>query len=93
MNKRLQKWGGDSRLCISQCAVTPATNTLPIRRLNLQIGGSKSVIAAWVKFPDLRFNHDLNATRELAVGFERTKRIGSNNESSRQAASSKVNVT
>ncbi|HXY08632.1 MAG TPA: putative glycolipid-binding domain-containing protein [Terriglobales bacterium] len=34
-------------------AVTPATNTLPIRRLNLQVGGSESVIAAWVKFPDL----------------------------------------
>lgn len=34
-------------------AVTPATNTLPIRRLNLQVGSSQSVIAAWVKFPDL----------------------------------------
>jgi hypothetical protein len=34
-------------------ALTPATNTLPIRRLNLQIGSSESVIAAWVKFPEL----------------------------------------
>jgi hypothetical protein len=34
-------------------AVTPATNTLPIRRLNLQVGSSESVIAAWVKFPEL----------------------------------------
>jgi hypothetical protein len=34
-------------------AVTPATNTLPIRRLNLQVGSGESVIAAWVKFPDL----------------------------------------
>jgi len=34
-------------------AVTPATNTLPIRRLNLQIGSSESIIAAWVKFPEL----------------------------------------
>jgi hypothetical protein len=34
-------------------AVTPATNTLPIRRLNLQVGSSDSVIAAWVKFPEL----------------------------------------
>lgn len=33
--------------------LTPATNTLPIRRLNLQIGRSESVIAAWVKFPEL----------------------------------------
>jgi uncharacterized protein len=34
-------------------SVTPATNTLPIRRLNLQVGNSASVITAWVKFPDL----------------------------------------
>jgi uncharacterized protein len=34
-------------------ALTPATNTLPIRRLNLQVGSSESLIAAWVKFPDL----------------------------------------
>jgi hypothetical protein len=34
-------------------ALTPATNTIPIRRLNLQVGGSESVIAAWVKFPEL----------------------------------------
>jgi hypothetical protein len=34
-------------------AVTPATNTLPIRRLSLQVGASESVIAAWVKFPEL----------------------------------------
>ncbi len=34
-------------------ALTPATNTLPIRRLNLQVGSSASIIAAWVKFPDL----------------------------------------
>ena len=34
-------------------AITPATNTLPIRRLKLQIGSSQSVTAAWVKFPDL----------------------------------------
>ena len=34
-------------------AITPATNTLPIRRLNLQVGSSESVIAAWVKFPEL----------------------------------------
>lgn len=34
-------------------ALTPATNTLPIRRLNLQIGSSESINAAWVKFPEL----------------------------------------
>jgi uncharacterized protein len=33
---------------------TPSTNTLPIRRLQLHIGQSSgSVVAAWVRFPDL----------------------------------------
>jgi hypothetical protein len=34
-------------------SVTPATNTLPIRRLDLGIGKSESVTAAWIKFPEL----------------------------------------
>jgi len=33
--------------------ITPATNTLPIRRLNLRIGQSAEVKAAWIKFPEL----------------------------------------
>lgn len=32
---------------------TPATNTLPIRRLNLAVGESAEVTAAWVRFPSL----------------------------------------
>jgi uncharacterized protein len=35
-------------------AVTPATNTLPIRRLHLEIGGSEPVTAAWINFPELQ---------------------------------------
>lgn len=34
-------------------SVTPATNTLPLRRLGLEIGESVEVTAAWVKFPEL----------------------------------------
>jgi len=34
-------------------ALTPATNTLAIRRLNLRVGGTASVVAAWVKLPEL----------------------------------------
>ena len=34
-------------------AVTPATNTLPIRRLGLQVGQCESVTAAWVNAPEL----------------------------------------
>jgi uncharacterized protein len=34
-------------------AVTPATNTLPIRRLPIGIGETARVRAAWVRFPEL----------------------------------------
>lgn len=32
---------------------TPATNTLPIRRLGLDIGDSSDIQTAWVRFPEL----------------------------------------
>ena len=32
---------------------SPATNTLPIRRLRLAIGASHTIQAAWVRFPEL----------------------------------------
>jgi hypothetical protein len=31
---------------------TPATNTLPIRRLGLAVGASTTITAAWVRFPE-----------------------------------------
>jgi hypothetical protein len=34
-------------------AFTPATNILPLRRLELAVGESREVTAAWVRFPDL----------------------------------------
>lgn len=34
-------------------AISPCTNTLPIRRLDLAIGETQEVTAAWVRFPDL----------------------------------------
>ena len=34
-------------------AVTPSTNTLPMRRLDLAVGARAEVTAAWVQFPDL----------------------------------------
>jgi uncharacterized protein len=33
---------------------TPATNTLPIRRLDLTVGESAPVRSAWLRFPELR---------------------------------------
>jgi hypothetical protein len=32
---------------------TPSTNTLPIRRLGLEVGAAESITAAWVRFPEL----------------------------------------
>jgi hypothetical protein len=32
---------------------TPSTNTIPIRRLGLQVGESAAITAAWVRFPEL----------------------------------------
>ena len=34
-------------------ALTPATNTLPIRRLHLDVNQSAEVTAAWIRFPGL----------------------------------------
>jgi hypothetical protein len=34
-------------------ALSPSTNTLPIRRLGLRVGDTREVVAAWVRFPDL----------------------------------------
>jgi hypothetical protein len=33
---------------------SPSTNLLPIRRLNLSVGASSAVRAAWLRFPSLR---------------------------------------
>src|SRR5205085_597994 len=33
--------------------ITPATNTLPIRRLGLAVGERRDIVAAWVRFPEL----------------------------------------
>jgi uncharacterized protein len=33
--------------------ITPATNTLPINRLNLNVGESADLTAVWIRFPEL----------------------------------------
>lgn len=44
----------DLRGCVDvDLGITPSTNTLPIRRLNLAVGESAEVTAAWVRFPEL----------------------------------------
>lgn len=44
---------------------TPATNTLPIRRLSLAVGETAPVRSAWLRFPELRLEPlDQTYTRE-----------------------------
>jgi hypothetical protein len=52
------RMGGIVRPDVAGCvdldlAFSPATNTLPIRRLNLSLGQAAEVRAAWLRFPDL----------------------------------------
>lgn len=59
-------WIADSGAALPQLAsavdvdisITPFTNTLPIRRLNLQAGQSKEIIAAYVEVPGLGITSD-----------------------------------
>jgi uncharacterized protein len=49
---------------------TPATNTLPIRRLALEVGESAPVRSAWLRFPELRLEPlDQTYTRETETSF------------------------
>ena len=49
---------------------TPATNTLPIRRLALAVGDSAPVRSAWLRFPELRLEPlEQTYTREAELTF------------------------
>lgn len=49
---------------------TPATNTLPIRRLALAVGESAPVRSAWLRFPELRLEPlEQTYTREAEQSF------------------------
>ena len=49
---------------------TPATNTLPIRRLSLAVGDSAPVRSAWLRSPELRLEPlEQTYTREAAQTF------------------------
>jgi uncharacterized protein len=55
-----QRWwaAGEELASVRGCldvdlGVTPSTNTLPIRRLEMPMDGVRDVTAAWIKFPDL----------------------------------------
>jgi hypothetical protein len=46
---------------------TPSTNTLPIRRLELEIGDSESIRAAWVRFPEFVIEPALQTYERLGA--------------------------
>ena len=51
--------GPEEQIALRNCVdidlgLTPATNTLPIRRATLAIGEHRDVVAAWISFPALR---------------------------------------
>ena len=49
---------------------TPATNTLPIRRLALAVGETQPVRSAWLRFPELRLEPlEQTYTREAKLVF------------------------
>lgn len=49
---------------------TPATNTLPIRRMDLAVGESAPVRSAWLRFPELRLEPlEQVYTREAELSF------------------------
>ncbi|WP_018152185.1 putative glycolipid-binding domain-containing protein [Leeia oryzae] len=50
---------------------TPATNTLPIRRLQPAMGTTVAVTAAWLRFPDLTFSPLPQRYTALADGLYR----------------------
>jgi uncharacterized protein len=46
---------GELRDCVDlDIGLTPSTNTIPIRRLNLAVGESKELGVSWIKFPEFR---------------------------------------
>lgn len=55
-----RRWwdSGEELAAVAGCidvdlSVSPATNTLPIRRASLRVGGARDVTAAWIRFPSL----------------------------------------
>jgi hypothetical protein len=45
---------------------TPSTNTLPIRRLGLEVGEEAEIAVAWLRWPELRFERAVQRYARLA---------------------------
>ncbi|MCE5169858.1 putative glycolipid-binding domain-containing protein [Paenibacillus profundus] len=68
--------------------VTPSTNVLPIKRLNLAVGESATVTAAWIRFPHLeiqpleqsyeRINNNTYIYKSIKSGYTARLEVDSN---------------
>lgn len=47
--------------------ISPSTNTLPIRRLDLDVGAEAQIDVAWVRFPDLRVERGQQSYARIAA--------------------------
>jgi hypothetical protein len=45
---------------------TPATNSLPIRRLRLAVGGKREIAVAWLRWPEVRLERAVQRYERLA---------------------------
>jgi uncharacterized protein len=65
-------WSGKERPpeyrdCVDvDLSFTPATNTLPIRRLGLEVGEEAEIAVAWLVWPELRFERAVQRYARLA---------------------------
>ena len=69
---------GDLQGCIDiDLEVSPATNTLPIRRLDSAVGEERQIQVAWVRFPDLRVEPTLQRYTRVAERRYRFENLAS----------------
>jgi uncharacterized protein len=65
-------WSGEERPpeyedCVDvDLSFTPSTNTLPIRRLRLDVGEEAEIAVAWLVWPELRFERAVQRYARLA---------------------------
>jgi len=73
---------GRERIDLQGCTdadleISPSTNTIPIRRLGLPIGGSRELRAAWVRFPQLTIEPSRQRYTRLAEDRYRFENVDS----------------
>jgi uncharacterized protein len=57
--------------------LSPITNTLPIKRLNLAVGQSEEIAVAWIRFPSLEIVHARQSYERLSDRTYRYRSLAS----------------